>query len=158
VQGNPRLERLPDFVSVPRLSSLLIKRNAVLTNIPAFPGILQEFEGSSAAMPLSPRDLLIYRPALVEIIDNAALQQVALPAGWQAAGFVAIDRNAALTRIRFTHVGAMDFLSIQGNPALDSIDLGTLATVNELWVTGNPLLPLSELDGLLTFESVLSEK
>lgn len=157
VEGNPRLRRLPDFVSVPRLSSLLLKDNPTLANVPLFPGILEHFEGLSASSQVSARDLLGYRPAIVEIMGNAALQEVTLPSGWQAAGFVAIESNALLTRIRFTHTRAMDFLSIQNNPSLGHIELGTLATVDELWVTGNPLLPLSDLDGLLTFESVLSE-
>jgi hypothetical protein len=157
VQRNPRLERLPDFVSVGRSSSLVIQDNAVLSNIPSFPRVLEELEGFSSFLELSPRDLLIFRTAIIEIIQNPGLEEVTMPAGWQAGGFVAIESNPALTRIGFSNMRAIDFLSVQDNAALAGVELGALATVNELRVARNPLLSLSEFDGLETFESVLSE-
>lgn len=156
IRRNPRLRRLPDFVSVPRLSSLTIEDNATLSNIPRFPGVLEELEGLESFFELSARDLLIFRPAIVEIIGNPGLAQVTLPAGWRAAGFVAIESNAALTRISFSNVRSIDFLSVQDNATLAGLELGALATVNDLRVANNPLLSLTELSGLETFESTLS--
>jgi hypothetical protein len=156
IANNAAHERLPELESLTRLSALIVHDNPVLENVPTFPGVLRDFEGLADVLELSERDLLIFRPNVIEIRNNPALTSLVLAEGWQAAGLVTIDDNAALESIAVSTIAAIDLLEIANNPALQSVDIGALATVDDLRVSNNPSLDLAAFDPVLTFERALS--
>jgi hypothetical protein len=157
ISGNSALEQLPAFQRVTTLGTLLVTNNPELRNFPQFPNVQLNFEGfAELDIALSARDLLIFRPNVIEVRDNASLESVALPEGFQAAGLISIQENPALRSLAISSIKAIDLLDIADNAVLDSVDLGDLATVDTLRVVNNPELDLTLFDGVRTFASELS--
>lgn len=153
-RDNPALARLPSFDALSRLKSLMIWDNAVLSELPAFAALNADLFPSGFEE--SARDLLSFRPDLIDIRGNPALRQFDVPAGWQSGSFVNISNNAALERLGLGQLAAIDRLEIEANPALADVDLGALATVDSLLVQDNPQLDGAMFDVVQTFTRSMS--
>jgi hypothetical protein len=150
VRSNALVQRLPEYSSLGRLGGIMIYDNPALVE-------LSSFGSPSGLTPeLSARDLLSYRPNLIEVIGNPELQTFTVPALLQSGGYVAIENNAKLSSVDLGMLASIDLLTIKNNPVLDAVELGALGSVDSLNVLNNPSLPSSSFDGVRTFESQMS--
>jgi hypothetical protein len=146
IRGNAALERLPAFDALSRLKILIIEDNAVLSELPPFSALNADLPAG-----FSERDLLTFRPELIEINRNPELRQFDVPVGWESASYVRIGNNAALERVGLGQLTAIDRLEIEANSSLADVELGALATVDSLSVRDNPQLSGATFDAVQTF-------
>jgi len=142
IQNNPRLTRLPEFSRLLLLDSLYIVGNSQLQAVPTFPAL----EGGLilGIAEDSPMRLL-------EIADNASLQQYVAPAQLRGMASLVIRDNASLSEIDLGGLEALTRLTIANNPGLVSVSLDRLQTVNSLELLDNGQLPTAGFSAVQTF-------
>lgn len=150
--GNPKLERLPEFSRIFALDTLKVLRNPVLESISLnFPNLpltaINIVDGSDVTLAAS----------VVEIGENPALEAVSFEAAFQAVEVLSIHANDSLARIDLGSLERIHGLDLLGNSALAQLDLGALRAVDSLRVIGNPLLSTSELETVPTFDSLIAD-
>jgi hypothetical protein len=150
VRANAQLQRLPEYSSLVRLQGIMIYDNPVLVELASFGAL------GGMTPELSARDLLMYRPDLIEVVGNPELQTITVPALFRSGSYVAIENNAKLSRLDLAQLTSIDGLSIKNNPVLGAVALGALGRVDSLEVLDNPALPSSSFDGVRTFETQMS--
>jgi hypothetical protein len=144
--GNPKLERLPEFRGLYSLDGFKAMRNPELQAISLnFPNLLAINIIDGIDTPLA--------ASVIEIGENPQLASVAFEAGFRAAEVLSIYRNEALTSIDLGSLERLDRLDIYGNTALTGVSLGALQTVDSLRIIGNPSLSTVELRNVPTFQS-----
>lgn len=132
----------------------MVYDNPKLAELSEFGALYADFAGPSA--PLTERDLLSFRPELIEVVGNPEMLRFAVPMGWQDGAHVMIENNTKLREIDFGRLRSIDRLEIENNPELANVDIGALSRVDVLRVLENPLLQGSSFDTVQTFEREMS--
>lgn len=152
VRNNAGLQRMPELTSLSRLGGLMIYDNPRLVELPELGALYADVASAS----LTERDLLGFRPELIEIVGNPEVLSFAVPVGWRDGEHVTIENNTKLREVDFGYLESIDLLSIKNNPALTTVNLGALARVDVLEVVENPSLQGSGFDAVQTFEREMS--
>jgi hypothetical protein len=150
VDGNPKLERVPEFSRLERLQSLVLTGNDALQDFtPEMPEL--EFSlGRARNLPFS----MPWR--LLQVDSNPRLTRFAMPRRADALEEVYVRANDSLQELDLGGIQTLDLLFISRNPSLDNVVAPWTQTVDKLTVMNNPLLSLAAFADMKTFVTTAS--
>ncbi len=124
LEDNPRLESLPEFTVLERITAFEIKFSSFLESTPA-----QDLE-----LPRFPRmNLESAAPVHLEriFVMGTGAPSFVVPRAWNSAEWVQIEHNYEMRELDFGGLETVGRLGIVGNPELTRVTLGSLKSVTE---------------------------